>query len=56
MGDLHFEVTTLAFELFDNATNISTASEKTVIDLVKITFILIQYNLIHNEILVDPLY
>ena len=35
MGDFHFQVTTLATELWDNATNISTASEKAVIDLVK---------------------
>ncbi len=49
MGDLQFQLETLAFGLFDHATNISTASEKTVIDLVKMTFILIQYNLPYKK-------
>jgi hypothetical protein len=34
MGDFNVEFTTISQDLVDNATNISTASERAVIDLV----------------------
>ena len=35
MGDFNVEFTTVSEDLVDNATNISTASERAIIDLVK---------------------